>query len=326
MFDPDAPDFKGIRTWFNSKPLSIRQMHGKVVLVDFFTYSCVNCIRTLPHVKMLHEKYRDRGLIVIGVQTPEFEFERDDENIRKAIEKHGLTYPVANDAENTTWKSYGGQYWPRRALVNGRGKIIFEQVGEGGYHELELKVIECLQEIGVKGEFEIEKNREMTRDEKMEIVSAMRRRTPETYMGWERSQGFGNGSTCVPGSCNHYVDQASHDDNVAYLDGDWVQEKESVRKEKEDVGYVAMRYTAKSVNAVMRPYDGRKHRVYVFLDGQPLDRTAAGRDVKIDRTGSYVIVDAADMYELVETEKMGTHEIKLQSDSDGFTVHAFTFG
>jgi len=326
MFDPDAPDFKEIKTWFNSKPLKVRELHGKVLLIDFWTYSCVNCVRTLPHIKTLHEKYKDRGLVVIGVQTPEFDFEKDDGNIRNALEKYGITYPVANDHDNATWKSYGNQYWPRRALVNGRGKIILEQVGEGGEHELEMGIIQALHEIGVKGEFEIEKDMELTRDEKVKVMNYMKVRTPEFYFGWERGQGFGNSAVCIPGSCTRFVDRGDHQDNIVYLGGDWTQEKERARKEKDEEGHVAMRYTAKSVNAVMQPYLGKKYRVYVFLDGKPLDRAAAGRDVKIDKTGSYVVVDKPDMYELVETDTVQSHEIRLQSDSDEFTLYTLTFG
>lgn len=325
MFDPDAPDFKQIKTWFNSKPISIRQMHGKVLLIDFFTYSCVNCVNTLPTIKALHEKYRDRNLVVIGVQTPEFEFEKDDGNVRKALEKHGITYPVANDWTNETWKSYGGQYWPRRALVNARGKVVFQQVGEGGEHELELKIIELLHEAGDRGEFEIEKNRELTHEEKVRVADFLKKKTPEIYLGWERGQ-LGNGAACVPGSCSEFVDQAEHADHVAYLSGRWTQEKESVRKEGDEGGYLIVKYTARRVNAVMRPYLGKRHRVYVTLDGRPLDRTSAGRDVKIDKTGSFIQVDGPDMYELVETEAPGTHELRLESDSDDFCVYTLTFG
>lgn len=325
MFDPDAPDFKEIKTWFNSEPLHIRELHGKVLLIDFFTYSCVNCVHTLPHIKMLHEKYKDRGLVVIGVQTPEFDFEKDDENIRKAIEKYGMTYPVANDHTNKTWQLYGNRYWPRRALVNGRGKIILEQVGEAGEHDLEMRIIQALHEIGVKGEFEIEKDKELTRDEKVKVMNYMKVKTPEIYMGWERGQGFGNSAVCVPGSCTHFVDSGMHEDNLVYLEGDWTQEKERIHKEKDEQGHVAVKYTASQVNAVMQPYLGKKHRVYIFLDDKPLERQFAGRDVKIDKTGSYVVVDKADMYELIEMEAPETHDVRLESDSDEFTLYTFTF-
>lgn len=324
MFDPDAPDFKGIKTWHNSKPLSIREFHGKVVLIDFFTYSCSNCVNTFPNVRMMLDKYKDRGLVVIGVQTPEFEFEKDDANVAKALEKYGIDYPVANDADNVTWRSYGGQYWPRRALVNGRGKVVFQQVGEGGEHELELKIIDLLHEIGVKGEFMIEKDRELTREDRAKVADYVKRKTPETYLGWERGR-IGNGAACVPGSCSNFVDHDRHADHEVYLSGEWVQEKESARKEGDAEGYLAIRYTARRANAVMRPYLGKRHRVHVLLDGKPLDRSNAGRDVKIDQTGSFVHVERPDMYELVETEAVGTHELRLVSDSDEFCVHALTF-
>lgn len=131
---------------------------------------------------------------------------------------------------------------------------------------------------------------------------------------------------CVPGSCIHFVDDGSHKDNIVYLSGDWTQEKERIRKEGDEDGHAAMKYTAASVNAVMAPFFWKRHRVYVFLDGKPVERSAAGRDVKIDKTGSYVHVDRPDMYELVDSGALETHEIKLQSDSDELTLYALTFG
>lgn len=326
MFEPEAPEFKNIQKWFNSKPLSVRVLRGKILLIDFWTYSCVNCIHTLPHVKMLNEKYKDLGLVVIGVQTPEFEFEKNDENIQKAIEKYGITYPVANDTTNITWQLYGNKYWPRRTLVNGRGKIILEQAGEGGEYELEMKIIEALVEIGVKTEFTIEKKIELTRDDRLKVMDTIKRKTPEIYLGWERGEGFGNSAVCIPGSCTHFIDRGDHKDNLIYLKGNWTQEKERVVKEDKEEGYAVVKYTAREVNAVMEPRLGKKYRVYIFLDGKPLVRGVnAGRDVKIDRIGSYVYIEKPDMYELVETDTMQTHEIKLQSDSDEFTIYTFTF-
>ena len=268
MFDPDAADFKDIKTWFNSKALSIRNFHGKVVLLDFWTYSCSNCINTLPHIKTLHEKYKDRGLVVIGVQTPEFEFEKEDENIQKAIDKYGITYPVANDHLNTTWKLYGNKYWPRKALINGRGKVVFEQIGEGGEHELEMKIIEALHEIGDRGEFFIEKDRVITKDDKVKVMNYRKMLTPEIYTGWERSEGFGNSAVCVPGSCSHYEDQGVRKDNMVYLHGEWSQDKERIHKENNEEGYAVLKYTAKKANAVITPFFGKKYRVYVTLDGR----------------------------------------------------------
>lgn len=329
MFDPDAPDFKNIKAWINSPPLSMFQLRKRIVLLDFWTYSCVNCRRTLPFLKMLHEKYSDKGLLIIGIHTPEFEFEKSLENVKKAVEREGIKYPVALDSENTTWKLYGNMYWPRRALVNGRGKIVLEQVGEEGFTELELKIIEMLHEMGVRADWTIEKDMKVSREERLMNYAKMQRRTPEIYLGWERNQGFGNSQVCIPKSCVHFIDRGDHKDNVVYLQGDWIQQKESLKHEGNDTGYVVLKYTAKSVNAVLKPHlDGGRFRVYIYLDGKPLDRSIAGRDVKIHKADkrSYIDVDHPDMFELVETDTIQTHEIKLETDDDQFEIFTFTFG
>ncbi|MDA9498452.1 thioredoxin family protein [Bradyrhizobium sp. CCBAU 11357] len=139
-----APDFAGITNWFNSKPLSIADLRGKVVLVDFWTYGCVNCVNTLPHVTELYAKYRDRGLVVVGVHTPEFPFERSAANVQAALKRHGITYPVAQDNESKTWNAYRNQYWPAQYIVDQSGKIVFQHAGEGRYDEIDRTVARLL--------------------------------------------------------------------------------------------------------------------------------------------------------------------------------------
>lgn len=139
-----APDFSGINTWFNSKPLSIADLRGKVVLVNFWTYGCVNCVNTLPHVTELYAKYRDRGLVVVGVHTPEFPFERSPANVQAALKRHGITYPVAQDNDSQTWNAYRNQYWPAQYIVDQSGKIVFQHAGEGRYDEIERTVARLL--------------------------------------------------------------------------------------------------------------------------------------------------------------------------------------
>jgi len=132
-----APNFVGITNWFNSAPLSMASLRGKVVLVDFWTYGCVNCVNTLPHVTQLYAKYRDRGLVVVGVHTPEFPFERSAANVQAALKRHGITYPVAQDNDSQTWNAYGNQYWPSQYIVDQNGKIVFHHDGEGRYEEID---------------------------------------------------------------------------------------------------------------------------------------------------------------------------------------------
>ena len=137
--DP-APDFAGIEHWLNSSPLTIESLRGKVVLVDFWTYDCVNCARTLPYVTKWFTAYQQRGFVVVGVHTPEFAFERETSNVRAALERFGIRYPVAQDNAYATWKAYGNQYWPAQYLVDRDGTIVLEHMGEGGYDEMERAI------------------------------------------------------------------------------------------------------------------------------------------------------------------------------------------
>ena len=132
-----APEFAEIDTWLNSGPLTIAGLQGKVVMVDFWTYACINCIHTLPHVTAWHEKYKDRGLVIVGVHTPEFAFERETGNVKKAIQRHGIRYPVAQDNRFATWNAYRNRYWPTVYLVDRSGELVFTHAGEGFYDEIE---------------------------------------------------------------------------------------------------------------------------------------------------------------------------------------------
>jgi thiol-disulfide isomerase/thioredoxin len=139
-----APNFAGISNWFNSAPLNIADLRGKVVLVDFWTYGCVNCINTLPHVSELYAKYKDRGLVVVGVHTPEFPFERSASNVQAALKRHGISYPVAQDNDSQTWNAYRNQYWPAQYIVDQSGKIVFQHDGEGQYEQLDRTIARLL--------------------------------------------------------------------------------------------------------------------------------------------------------------------------------------
>jgi peroxiredoxin len=139
-----APNFVGISSWLNSGPLSIADLRGKVVLVDFWTYGCINCTRTLPHVTRLYDTYQDRGLVVVGVHTPEFPFEKVTSNVQTAIKRHGIKYPVAQDNDYATWKAYHNQYWPAQYIIDRNGTIVFEHAGEGQYDEIERTIQKLL--------------------------------------------------------------------------------------------------------------------------------------------------------------------------------------
>jgi thiol-disulfide isomerase/thioredoxin len=146
-----APEIAGIDTWLNSEPLSLHQLQGKVVLVDFWTYSCINCLRTLPYVSRWHEKFKDRGLVVIGVHTPEFGYEKSTRNVLAAIQRLAITYPVAQDNRYETWKAFGNEYWPAVYLVDRSGHIRLKHVGEGDYAETEEAIVHLLDEKAAAG-------------------------------------------------------------------------------------------------------------------------------------------------------------------------------
>ena len=138
--DSTAPNFVGLGSWFNSAPLNISDLRGKVVLVNFWTYGCSNCVATLPHVTELYAKYRDRGLVIVGIHTPEFPFERSASNVQAALKRHGITYPVAQDNDSKTWNAYRNQYWPSQYIIDQNGKIVFQHDGEGKYEQIERTV------------------------------------------------------------------------------------------------------------------------------------------------------------------------------------------
>jgi thiol-disulfide isomerase/thioredoxin len=139
-----APNFAGISNWFNSAPLNMAKLRGKVVLVDFWTYGCVNCVNTLPYVTELYAKYKDRGLVVVGVHTPEFAFEKSASNVQAALKRHGISYPVAQDNESQTWNAYGNQYWPAQYIIDQSGKIVFQHAGEGQYEQIDRTIARLL--------------------------------------------------------------------------------------------------------------------------------------------------------------------------------------
>jgi thiol-disulfide isomerase/thioredoxin len=142
--DTAAPNFVGLGNWFNSAPLNISDLRGKVVLVNFWTYGCSNCVATLPHVTELYAKYKDRGLVIVGIHTPEFPFERSASNVQAALKRHGITYPVAQDNDSRTWEAYHNQYWPSQYIVDQHGKIVLHHDGEGQYDEIDRTIARLL--------------------------------------------------------------------------------------------------------------------------------------------------------------------------------------
>jgi len=296
-----APDIAA-EEWINSEPLSIRKLKGKAVLLDFWTYSCVNCLRTLPQLKRFHEKYASEGLVIIGVHTPEFAFEKDVNNVREAVKRLGITYPVANDPSRETWNRYGNRFWPRAALINPKAEIVFEHVGESGYDEIERAITKTL---GLETKVPMEKKR--TYDMSM---------SKETYAGYLRNLGLGSRRTCTKDGCEVYFDPGDHERGVIYVSGDWTQKAEYLEFNGGEGG-ISFRYFAREVNVVM----GGDGVAGVFLNGKSIPKTKSGDDVK-DRV---VRVSHPDMYSIVKTKDFHGADLSI-IPFKGLRVYAYTFG
>lgn len=251
-----APEFARLEGWLNSKPLTMAELRGKVVVIDFWTYSCVNCLRTLPHVKAWYDAYRDDGLVIVGVHTPEFSFERVPDNVRRAVGDQGIEYPVALDNDFGTWEAWYNRYWPAKYFVDRRGRIRYAHFGEGAYEESERVIRQLLDEPG--GELV---------SEEIDDETPRGEQTPETYLGYERIDRF-VGSRIEP---NREVEYSLPDfvplHGLAY-GGAWTVEGERIVAGEDAT--LRLRFHAHDVFLVLGVEDGRQGRVEVTLDGMRL--------------------------------------------------------
>ena len=338
---PEAAEITRIDGWINSDPLLISELKGKVVLIDFWTYTCVNCIRTLPYLRDWHAKYADHGLVMIGVHTPEFEFEKDFANVKKAVEDFEIEWAVALDNEYGTWRAYENRYWPAKYLIDHNGVVRYMHFGEGKYAETEETIRGLLQQAGYDlSQVEIELPEDQKRDQEY-LDNRGRGVTRELYAGWDRGYrdalyGFG-GYIANPEYYNSadsimtYSDPGTYRENMLYLIGEWYAGKEEIVHPRETSDYedsVFLRFNSKSVNVVFKPRsEGETAKVLVTLDGSPLNESNKGVDVIIGEDGqSYINVDEPRMYAVVEAGEYGSHDLRLSSNDVGLSIFAYTFG
>lgn len=325
----DAPELEGIYAWVNSAPLTLASLRGKVVLLDFWTYTCVNCIRTLPYLKQWYSSYRDLGFVIIGVHSPEFQFEHELTNVQQAVIRHGLKYPVALDNDFKTWNNFRSRAWPTKYLIDKDGYIRYRHIGEGGYAETEERIQELLQEAGIAvavgsainpmaGEFD---------------PTIWARTTIELYLGYRRFSAYsylGNPEGHQPDYPTRYNDYGLRRPNQFYLHGYWTVTEESLdhaRGTQTHEDYIVLQYSARSVNLVMKPRSSDGFRSLVTLDGAALSTANKGDDVVIESDGrSYLVVREPRMYNVVKDREFSTHELKIYADSEVFSAFAFTFG
>ncbi|GEQ77327.1 cytochrome C biogenesis protein DipZ [Comamonas testosteroni] len=316
-----APSLGGATQWLNSKPLSGQDLRGKVVLVDFWTYSCINCLRTLPYVKAWAEKYRDQGLIVIGVHAPEFAFERDIGNVSKAMKDLGINYPVAVDNQYAIWRAFKNQYWPAHYFIDATGRIRHHHFGEGGYAESERVIQQLLQEAGssrsTMGLTEVDAGGVQMAANMDEVAS------PETYLGYERAENFLSTPKAVPDRTATYLEPERPRLNTWGLAGQWMVGAESALLTGPS-GSIVYRFKARDLHLVLSPGpDGKPVRFKVRIDGKP-PGTAHGVDVAADGSGT---VAGQRLYQLVRQSGVITeHTFSIEFLDSGVSAYAFTFG
>lgn len=296
----DAPDFVGVNNWLNSEELSISDLKGKVVLVDFWTYTCINCIRTLPYVTGWYERYKNSNFVVVGVHTPEFEFEKKKENVEDAIKQYKINYPVAQDNDFATWRNYNNRYWPAKYLIDASGKVRYTHFGEGKYKETEENIQTLIREAGQSVSVSVGS------DEEARGWSVGKRPTPETYLGSARADRFvsgrlenGHGSFQLVGS--------PRDDGFS-LGGNWTVSDEFI--ESSPGSKLVLNFNAKMVHLVITPRN-IGDRVRVSLDGE---------------FNKEIVLDNERLYDLISLDSISRHNLELEFLDSGVRIFAFTFG
>jgi thiol-disulfide isomerase/thioredoxin len=314
------PGFEGATGWLNSQPLTTAGLSGKIVLVDFWTYTCINWLRTLSYVRAWHEKYKDQGLVVVGVHTPEFPFEKDADNVRWAASDLRVEYPIALDPDYAVWRAFDNNYWPAVYIADTEGRIRHHQFGEGGYQECEMVIQRLLREAGRDG---IANDFVSVVDEGFEAQAAWSSlESPETYLGYEQAQNFAS-----PGpefDEPHVFDSPDRlERNQWALSGNWtLGPGASVLNEAD--GRIAFRFHARDVHLVMGPATrGTEVPFRVLVDGEP-PGDAHGLDV--DQEGNGTLAEQR-LYQLVrEPGSITDRTFEISFGAPGAEAYCFTFG
>ena len=292
LLSTKAPELVGISDWLNSKPLTLAQLKGKVVLLDFWTYTCINCIRTLPHITQWYTKYKDKGLEIIGIHTPEFAFEKSKPHVEDAIKRFNITYPIALDNDYKTWKAYNNRYWPSHYLVDQNGIIVKTQFGEGNYTEMENAICALLN---------------VPQCEKIDEPPFSKPLTPETYLGFKRGDRYQPDLNIQANKPATYQPTKPLDDDQVGLTGTWTVAPDCVRSET-DNSEIALNFVGNHVYIVMQ--SDKPQLLTVLLDGKPVPKKYRSHDM--DAEGK-ILVHKPRMYEILDLKKdYGRHTLTLQ--------------
>ena len=319
-----APEVYG-DYWFNSDPMPIGALRGYVILIDFWDYTSINCLRTLPYMKEWYRRYRNMGLVMIGVHTPEFPFARNPLHVREAIEKLGINYPVVMDNDFIVWGAYRCRTWPTKYLIDKNGFIRYIQPAEGSYQNFEHCIQSLLSEAGYHADFPLVMDpiRESDRPGAPRYRAAQ-----EILAGWQRGT-LGNVEGYSPEGTTHYEDPSIYVDGRLYLNGNWLNDRNFLKLNEPDYkeGYLVITYEAKEVNAVIEPEGEKNFQVFVSQDDCYLDPLDKGDDIRFDEQGrSYFIVDSVRLYNIIKNREYSNHKLKLSTRSNGFALYSISFG
>ncbi|MDH3341440.1 MAG: redoxin family protein [Nitrosopumilus sp.] len=314
-----APNLVGIAHYLNTTPEELtEEIKDKVVLYDIWTYSCINCVRTLPYITAWNDKYSDQGLLIVGIHSPEFEFEKDPKNVEMAIGKYGIKYPVVLDNDMKTWKAFENNYWPRKYIADHEGYIRYDHIGEGDYQKTEKIIQQLLEERSKSLGIEMTTNAHFVDIEEFEHSMF---RTPELYFGYKFAQNrnqLGSEEGFQPGKTISYSEPDNIDLHKFYLTGDWKNYEDSMELISE-TGTIKMLYNAKEVNIVTE----NDAELEIFLDGEPIPAEYAGKDITSVNT---LQVTEAGLYNIINSESSASHVMEINVTGEGFQIFTFTFG
>ena len=318
--DGNLPGFDDAAGWLNSAPLTPADLRGKVVLVDFWTYTCINWLRTLGYVRAWAERYADRGLVVVGVHTPEFPFERDEANVRRAVADMRVTWPVALDPDYGVWRAFANHYWPAIYLADAEGSIRYHHFGEGAYDETERAIQRLLRDAHAAS---VPDDLAAVSLEGIEVQADWGSLgSPETYVGYQQSDGFASPGGAEPDVPRTYAVPGSLRRNEWALAGEWTVEGGAGVSAGTDAGIV-FRYHARDVNLVLRSRDGASIPFRVLVDGEA-PGPAHGLDV--DAAGNGTLTDPR-LYQLIRSPgAVADRTVEIRFDAQGAEAYVFTFG
>ena len=321
IIDGELASLRTANAWLNSQPLTAAGLRGKVVLVDFWTYTCINWLRTLPYVRAWAEKYKDRGLVVIGVHSPEFSFEKSVDNVRRAAMDMKVVYPIAVDSEHAIWRAFNNAYWPALYFIDAKGKIRHHQFGEGEYEQSEKMIQRLLAEAGVAGiGDELVSVDGQGAEAAAEWTSL---KSPENYVGYERTENFASPGGALLGKRRVYAAPAQLSLNQWALSGDWTMGQEATMLNTPN-GRIVYRFHARDLHLVMGPVArGTSVHFRVLIDGQP---PGAAHGLDVDGRGNGTVAEQR-LYQLIRQPKpFADRQFEIEFLGAGVEAFAFTFG